>query len=363
MTASATNLLEFDRAGLEAWFDARGEKSFRGVQVLKWIHQQWADDFSAMSNLGKALRETLAAGACIREPQVVSHHESADGTRKWVVRVADGNCVETVFIPDGPRGTLCISSQAGCPLDCRFCSTGRQGFSRNLAVAEIIGQVRIAARALGHSGHGTRVITNIVLMGMGEPLLNFDNVVTAMAIMMDDNAYGIARRKVTLSTAGIVPGIDRLRDASPCSLAVSLHAPENALRDELVPINRSYPLGELMAACRRFAERDGRAPITFEYVMLEGVNDSPALARQLVRLLAHVPAKVNLIPFNAFPGAPFRRPAPETVNRFRDILIEAGIMTITRKTRGDDIDAACGQLVGQVLARSARHRRLQELPA
>ncbi len=356
MNASADNLLEHDRAGLEAWFVSRGEQRFRGLQVLKWIHQQGVGDFEGMSNLSRRLRDDLAASACVREPAVDTERASADGTRKWVVRVDSGNCVETVFIPEADRGTLCVSSQVGCPLDCSFCSTGRQGFNRNLSVAEIVGQVRIAARALGHRGRSQRVITNVVLMGMGEPLLNFDNVVRAMDVMMDDNAYGIARRKVTLSTAGVVPGIDRLRDASPCSLAVSLHAPVDELRDRLVPINRSYPLQELMAACRRFAERDRGAPITFEYTMLAGVNDDPALARALVRLLCGVPAKVNLIPFNPFPGAPYRRSPQADIDRFRDILFEAGIMTITRKTRGDDIDAACGQLVGRVEARGRRRR-------
>lgn len=364
MSDTTANLLDFNRAGLEGWFAARGEKPFRGVQVLKWVHQQRLDDFAGMSNLGKALREQLAAGACIREPSVAGERLSHDGTRKWLLRVDNGSCIETVFIPDAGRGTLCVSSQVGCPLDCSFCATGRQGFSANLSVAEIVGQLRIAARALGHCQHSNRVITNVVMMGMGEPLLNLDNVVTAMDVMMDDNAYGIARKRVTLSTAGVVPGIDRLREASPCSLAVSLHAPVDALRDELVPINRRYPLAELMAACRRFAARDGRGtPITFEYVLLEGVNDHPQLAHTLVRLLAGVPAKVNLIPFNPFPGASYRRPEPERIERFRDVLLAAGVITITRRTRGEDIDAACGQLAGKMLARSARRRAALEVGA
>lgn len=357
MTDAPANLLDFNRAGLERWFAGRGEKPFRGVQVLKWMHQHGRDDFEGMTNLGKALRARLAAQACIRGPQAVAERTSRDGTRKWLLAVDGGNCVETVFIPDGVRGTLCVSSQVGCPLDCSFCATGRQGFNRNLTVAEILGQVRTAARALGHCGRTHRVITNVVLMGMGEPLLNFEAVVAAMDVMMDEHAYGIARRRVTLSTAGLVPGIDRLREASPCSLAVSLHAPVDELRDELVPLNRRYPLAELMAACRRFAAREPRAPITFEYVMLDGVNDTPQLARALVKRLAGIPSKVNLIPFNPFPGAPYRRSPPEAIDRFRTILLEGGLMTITRKTRGEDIDAACGQLVGRVEARSARRRQ------
>ncbi|MGE0386102.1 MAG: 23S rRNA (adenine(2503)-C(2))-methyltransferase RlmN [Gammaproteobacteria bacterium] len=363
MTDRPANLLGMHRAALEAFFVGRGEKRFRGVQVLKWIHQQGMDGFEGMSNLSKGMRETLARDACIDNPAAVLERISGDGTRKWLVRVDEVNCVETVFIPEDGRGTLCVSSQVGCPLDCSFCSTGKQGFGRNLTAAEIIGQVRIAARALGHSAKDNRIITNVVMMGMGEPLLNFDNVVAAMDIMIDDNAYGLARRKVTLSTAGVVPGIDRLRDACGCSLAVSLHAPTDALRDVLVPINRSYPLADLMPACRRFAERDDGAAITFEYTMLDGINDSPALARALVRLLAGIPAKVNLIPFNPFPGAPYRCSTPEAIARFREVLIEAGIMTLTRKTRGADIDAACGQLVGQVAARARRHRAAAPVPA
>lgn len=356
MSATAVNLLDLNCTRLEAFFVDRGEKRFRGVQVLKWLHQQGMDDFCGMSNLSKTLRATLSNDTRIDMPTVETERLSADGTRKWLVRTDPHNCVETVFIPEDDRGTLCVSSQVGCPLACSFCATGKQGYSRNLSVAEIIGQVRIAARALGHIGKSRRVITNVVLMGMGEPLLNFDNVVTAMDVMMDDNAYGLARRKVTLSTAGVVPGIDKLRAASPCSLAVSLHAPVDELRNELVPLNRSYPLAELMAACRRFASGDMDAPITFEYTMLDGVNDSPELARALVRLLRGMPAKVNLIPFNPFPHAPYRRSPAPVIAAFRDVLTAAGIITLTRKTRGDDIDAACGQLVGEVLARARRHR-------
>jgi 23S rRNA (adenine2503-C2)-methyltransferase len=309
-----------------------------------------------MTDLSKQLRETLLAQAEVAEPEILSARVSRDGTRKWLLRVRGGQAIETVFIPDDERGTLCVSSQVGCPLDCQFCATGAQGFNRNLSIGEIIGQVRLASRELGHDRKTNRVITNVVMMGMGEPLLNFDNVVPAMDIMMDDNAYGLARRRVTLSTAGVVPAIDRLREASGCALAVSLHAPVDEVRDEIVPINRTYPLASLMAACRRFAERDPRSSITFEYVMLDGVNDSPQMARQLIRVLNGVPAKVNLIPFNPFPGARYRCSPPHVINAFRDQLVAAGLITITRRTRGDDIDAACGQLVGSVLAKSARRR-------
>jgi 23S rRNA (adenine2503-C2)-methyltransferase len=351
------NVLDFNRAGLEAHFVARGEKPYRGTQVFKWVHQHDADDFAGMTNLGKRLREELSRTMVIEAPQVAAEQTSVDGTRKWLLRIDADNCIETVFIPETGRGTLCVSSQVGCALDCSFCSTGKQGFNRNLSASQIVGQLRVARRRLEAAGARPRVITNVVLMGMGEPLLNFDNVVTAMDVMMDDNGYGLARRRVTLSTVGMVPQIERLRDASRCALAVSLHAPIDELRDQLVPVNRSYPLAELMAACRRFAERDGREPITFEYVMLEGVNDSPAMAGALLRLLRGIPAKINLIPFNPFPGAPYRCPDAATIDRFRDTLLEGGLITITRRTRGADIDAACGQLVGRVRARRPRSAR------
>jgi len=349
------NLLDLDRSGLEAYFENLGEKPFRGTQVFKWLHQHRIDDFQAMTNLSKPLRDSLGQGATVREPHIVNEQRSGDGTRKWLLAVDSGNCIETVFIPDGGRGTLCLSSQVGCPLDCSFCSTGKQGFNRNLSVSEIIGQIRIAARALGQRHGEPRIITNVVFMGMGEPLLNFDNVVASINVMMDDNAYGIARRRVTLSTAGLVPKIDALCEVSPCALAVSLHAPVDALRDELVPLNRKYPLRELMDACRRFGDREPGTPITFEYVLLEGVNDSREMSRALAALLSGVPAKVNLIPFNPFPGSAYRRPSQATTDQFRDILLQSGLMTITRKTRGDDIDAACGQLVGRVKPRAARY--------
>jgi 23S rRNA (adenine2503-C2)-methyltransferase len=352
------NLLDLDRRGLEAFFAGLGERPFRAVQVLKWIHQFGVDDFAAMTNLSKALRERLAAVAEVRAPAVVADRLAADGTRKWLMQLADGNAVETVFIPEADRGTLCISSQVGCTLNCAFCATGHQGFSRNLSAGEILGQVFQAQRRLRPDPRGPRVITNVVLMGMGEPLLNFENVVTAMRVLLDDNAYGLSWRRVTLSTAGLVPMIDRLRETCRVSLAVSLHAPDDALRDRLVPLNRKYPLAVLMDACRRYTADDRQRRITFEYVMLDGVNDSLEHARALARLLAGIPAKVNLIPFNPFPGTVFRRTPQPRIDRFREVLLEAGLMTITRKTRGEDIDAACGQLAGRVQDRTRRRQRL-----
>ena len=356
-----TNLLGSDRDTLADYFIAQGERSFRADQVVKWVHQQGVTDFSAMTNLSKSLRQRLASNARLDPPEVVADRQSTDGTRKWLLRLADGNCIETVFIPEPGRGTLCVSSQVGCALNCSFCATARQGYNRNLESHEIIGQVWLAQRLLAAEG-GQRPITNVVLMGMGEPLLNFDNVVRAVNLMMDDFAYGLSRRRVTLSTAGLVPGIDRLREECPVSLAVSLHAPEDRLRSELVPINRKYPIGQLLDACRRYAADAPRTRITFEYVMLDGVNDGMKHARQLTRLLADVPAKVNLIPLNGFQGVQYGRSAPEVIDRFRDVLLEAGLMTITRKTRGDDIDAACGQLAGRVRDRTARSRRMRDLP-
>ncbi|HEX9627918.1 MAG TPA: 23S rRNA (adenine(2503)-C(2))-methyltransferase RlmN [Acidiferrobacterales bacterium] len=356
--ATKTNLLGLDPQALQAFFVALGEKPFRARQVLQWIHHYGAADFDAMSNLGKELRARLAERAAIVAPEIVLDRQAADGTRKWLLKLADGNCIETVFIPEADRGTLCVSSQVGCTLNCSFCSTGHQGFNRNLDAHEIIAQLWVANRALGRDPKGERIITNVVLMGMGEPLLNFDNVVAAMRIMLDDMGYGLSRRRVTLSTAGVVPMLNRLREACPVSLAVSLHAPTDALRNELVPLNRKYPIAELLAACRRYVAGDGRRRITFEYVMLDGVNDSLEHARQLVALLRDVPSKVNLIPFNPFPAARYRRSDRATIDRFRDVLMQAGLMTVTRKTRGDDIDAACGQLAGRVQDRTRRAERL-----
>ncbi|HUW38151.1 MAG TPA: 23S rRNA (adenine(2503)-C(2))-methyltransferase RlmN [Rhodocyclaceae bacterium] len=349
------NLLDLDAAGLTGFFAQMGEKPFRARQLLRWLHRFGEGDFSRMTDVAKSLREKLAQIANVTPPPLISDRLSDDGTRKFLFAVGHGNAVETVFIPEVERGTLCISTQAGCALDCAFCSTGKQGFNRNLTVAEIIGQLWQAKRLLGADAHAQdRVVSNVVLMGMGEPLANLDNVVVALRLMLDDNAYGLSRRRVTLSTSGIVPAMDRLAEQCPVALAVSLHAPNDQLRDRLVPINRKYPLAELMAACRRYLSAAPRDFVTFEYVMLDGVNDRDADARELLRLTRDVPCKFNLIPFNPFPNSGFQRSKPERVRRFAEILIAAGIVTTTRKTRGDDIDAACGQLAGQVQDRSRR---------
>jgi 23S rRNA (adenine2503-C2)-methyltransferase len=354
------NLLGYTPAELESYCIGLGEKAYRAKQLLRWIHQSGIDEFAAMTDIAKPLRERFAQETTIAAPPVRAETTAADGTRKWLLDVGTGNAVETVFIPEVSRGTLCISSQAGCALECAFCSTGRQGFNRNLTAAEIVGQLWLANRALGR-GHGVeRPITNVVMMGMGEPLANFENVVAAMRLMLDDGAYGLSRRRVTLSTSGLVPAIDRLRDTLPVSLAVSLHAPNDRLRDELVPINRKYPIRELLAACVRYIEKAPRDFVMFEYVMLDGVNDTPAHARELAALVAGVPCKVNLIPFNPFPNSGYARSSSEAVERFRDILAGAEIIATVRKTRGDDIDAACGQLAGDVRDRTRRaQRRLQ----
>jgi 23S rRNA (adenine2503-C2)-methyltransferase len=357
LSQEKVNLLGLNRRRLEAFFANLGEKPFRASQVSKWMYHFGVDDFDAMTNLSKALRERLKAVAEVVPPAIVTDQISEDGTHKWLLRVEGGNCVETVFIPEPERGTLCISSQVGCALDCSFCSTAQQGFNRNLSVAEIIGQVWLACRELGHSPKGPRTITNVVLMGMGEPLLNFENIISAMDLMMDDLAVGLARRRITLSTAGVIPALERLSERCPVSLAVSLHAPNDGLRDVLVPLNRKYPIADLLEACRRYVAHSPKSQITFEYVMLDGVNDSEEQARELVRALRGVPAKVNLIPFNPFPGTLYRRSPQQRIDRFRDVLLQAGLMTITRKTRGDDIDAACGQLVGRVQDRTRRSQR------
>lgn len=355
------NLLDLDRPGFEDYFDSIGEKKFRASQVIKWIHQQGVVDFQQMTNLSKSLREKLEADTVIESPRVVLDELSEDGTRKWVLELRDGNRIETVYIPESDRGTLCVSSQVGCALDCSFCSTGRQGFNRNLSTAEIISQVWLASRLLDEEKKPGRKITNVVLMGMGEPLLNFDNVVRSVRIMMDDFAYGLSKRRVTVSTAGIVPAIDRLGDTLDMRLAVSLHAPDDVIRDQLVPVNKKYPLDELMAACRRFMDKQNtRSRITFEYVMLENVNDSDQLARKLVSLLDDIPAMVNLIPFNSFAGSGYKTSSQKRIERFSKILIQSGITTVVRRTRGDDIDAACGQLIGKVEDKSRRHRRFVE---
>ena len=363
------NLLDLDPSGLVAFFTERSEKPFRAKQVARWIHQRFVDDVGAMTDLAKPLRERLAAESAIRAPTVIKDTTATDGTRKWLLDAGNGNAVESVYIPEDDRGTLCISSQAGCALDCAFCSTGKQGFNRNLSTGEIIGQLWHANRTLLADGygaatpsakrapwteHGRPPITNVVMMGMGEPLANFDNVVPALRLMLDDNAYGLSRRRVTLSTSGLVPLIDRLRDECPVALAVSLHAPDNALRDQLVPINRTHPLADLLAACVRYLERAPRDFVTFEYVMLDGVNDAPAQAHALAELVRNVPCKFNLIPFNAFPGTTFRTSPRERIVAFQAILSDAGLVTTIRKTRGEGIDAACGQLAGQVQDRTKR---------
>jgi 23S rRNA (adenine2503-C2)-methyltransferase len=362
LNTDKVNLLGLDRQGLEAFFTAMGEKAFRASQVMKWIHQFGVEDFEQMTNMSKALRQRLGESAEIRAPEVVLDRGSSDGTHKWVLRLDGGNHIETVFIPDGERGTLCVSSQVGCALECSFCSTGQQGFNRNLSSAEIVGQLRAAYQYFGARHRDERIVTNVVLMGMGEPLLNFDNVVAAMNIMTDDDAYGLSKRRVTLSTSGVVPAMDRLIEASDVSLAVSLHAPNDELRNELVPLNNKYPIDELMAACKRYAfAGSGKRKITFEYVMLDGVNDTPGHARQLVKILEGVPAKVNLIPFNPFPQTDYTRSSQEAITRFWEILMAAGITTVTRRTRGDDIDAACGQLVGKVMDKTKRQARRIEM--
>jgi 23S rRNA (adenine2503-C2)-methyltransferase len=385
------NLLDYDLRGLTAVCAGIGEKPFRARQLLRWIHQLGESDFERMTDLAKPLRARLAQMAVVQPPVTMSESTAADGTHKWLLSVGTGNGIETVFIPEVSRGTLCISSQVGCALECSFCSTGRQGFNRNLTTGEIIGQLWWASKALS-SGRSRvdssqeRIISNVVFMGMGEPLANFDNVVSALYIMLDDHAYGLSRRRVTVSTSGIVPNIDRLRSACPVALAVSLHAPSDELRDALVPINRKHPLKELMAACRRYVDavpmdapaadhpaasdsvpaplahkwrRDGapRDFVTFEYVMLDGINDRIEHARQLVALTRDVPCKFNLIPFNPFPDSGYRRSAPGQIRAFQETLMDAGLIATVRKTRGDDIDGACGQLAGQVVDRTRRRLR------
>jgi 23S rRNA (adenine2503-C2)-methyltransferase len=350
------NLLGMNLPAMTEFFASLGEKPFRAKQVFRWIHQSGVDDFAAMTDLAKSLREKLPEVACIEAPRLMTEQSSKDGTRKWLLDVGTGNGIEVVFIPEADRGTLCVSSQVGCALDCTFCSTGKQGFNRNLASAEIIGQLWWANRAMGRDPKGERIVSNVVMMGMGEPLANFDNVTEAMDIMLDDHGYGLSRRRVTLSTSGVVPNLLRLKDRCPVALAVSLHAPDDALRDVLVPINRKYPLAELFAAIREYLTAAPREFVTFEYVMLEGVNDSIAQARQLCALVEGLPCKFNLIPWNEFPGAPYKRSSNNAIHRFREVLQETGLVVTIRKTRGDDIDAACGQLAGQVVDKSQRRK-------
>ena len=357
------NLLGLTLAQMEAFFLEIGEKKFRAQQVLKWIHHAGVTDIAEMTNLGVALRAKLQGIAEVRPPEIVSQHDSVDGTRKWVIRVDGGGMVEAVLIPEAKRATLCVSSQVGCSLDCSFCSTGKQGFQRDLSAAEIIGQVWLAIKSYDAFQRGNgRIVSNVVMMGMGEPLLNFDNVVSAMNLMLEDLAYGLSKRRVTISTSGVVPALDKLANVSEVSLAVSLHAPNNALRNELVPINRKYPIEVLLESCRNYidAQADKKRVVTVEYTLIAGVNDQREHAQELAVLLADFPCKINLIPFNAFDQSDYKRPSGNAVSRFWQILIDAGFIVTVRTTRGDDINAACGQLVGQVVdrtSRSERHRK------
>ena len=364
-----TNIFDYDRISLEDFFEqVLGEKRYRAHQVMKWIHHRYVTDFDGMTDLGKALRAKLEERAEVRVPQLVFDKASTDGTHKWLLGMDPKNAIETVFIPDKGRGTLCVSSQVGCALNCTFCSTATQGFNRNLSTAEMIGQVWIAARHLGNVPHQQRKLTNVVMMGMGEPLANFDNVVRAMSIMRDDLGYGLANKRVTLSTAGMVPMIDRLGEESDVALAVSLHAPNDALRSELVPLNKKYPIAELMEACVCYALRKKGTSVTFEYTLMKDVNDQPAHARELVKLLRAFDnavqmkdaAKVNLIPFNPFPGTRFARPGEDAIRAFQKQLNNAGMIAPVRRTRGDDIDAACGQLKGQVMDRTRRQAEFRK---
>ena len=351
------NLLGLDRSALQNYFVGLGVKEFHARQFLKWVYQRGVTDFSEMTDLGLSLRQTLSEKAILALPEKAGEQISEDGTRKWLFRLEDGNCIETVFIPEDGRGTLCVSSQVGCTLNCTFCATARQGFSRNLQASEIIGQLWVAGRLLTDAGYGPRPVTNVVMMGMGEPLLNYDAVVSAIRLMLDDLSFGLSRRRVTLSTAGVVPAIDRLAKDCPVSLAISLHAVEDDIRDQLVPLNRKYPIDQLLDACRRFLNNDSRRRITFEYVMLDGINDSTDHARKLVHLLRDIPAKVNLIPFNSVEGIAYDCSPKVVIDRFREEVLAGGLMTITRRTRGADIAAACGQLAGEVRDRTSRSAR------
>ncbi|MDG9671971.1 23S rRNA (adenine(2503)-C(2))-methyltransferase RlmN [Hahella sp. CR1] len=353
------NLLGMNRSDLESFFESLGEKKFRATQLMKWMYHLGVSDFDLMTNMSKALREKLKEVAEVSVPEVIYEDISADGTRKWVMRLAGGNSIETVYIPDNGRGTLCVSSQIGCSLDCSFCSTGKQGFNRNLSSAEIIGQLWIAARSFGdYDLSKERYVTNIVFMGMGEPLLNFDNVVRACDVMMDDFGFGISKRRLTVSTSGLVPALDKLGDVTDVSLAISLHAPNNPLRDVLVPVNKKYPIEELLAACHRYLSKlSDKRRITVEYTLIAGVNDSETHAGELRDLLRDLPCKINLIPFNPFPNSGYERPSRNATLRFQKVLSDAGYVATVRTTRGDDIDAACGQLVGRVEDRTRRSQK------
>ncbi|MDH5393850.1 MAG: 23S rRNA (adenine(2503)-C(2))-methyltransferase RlmN [Gammaproteobacteria bacterium] len=356
------NLLGMTLQDLEAFFTSTGEKAFRASQVMKWMHQLLAAEFDEMTNISKTLRETLRQKACIDVPEIVFDQTSTDGTRKWVMQLEGGNKIETVYIPESTRGTLCISSQVGCALDCSFCSTARQGFSRNLTAAEIVAQVWMASRLLAKNTQDNHRITNVVLMGMGEPLLNYENVLKAITIFMEDNAYGLSKRRVTLSTSGVLPKLDLLGQQSDVALAVSLHAVTDEIRDSLVPVNKKYPLNELMASCRQYIKnQSAKSHITFEYVMLNGVNDSREDAIKLIKLIKGIPAKINLIPFNPFPDSGYECSPMTVIKEFKEILMKAGLIATIRKTRGEDIDAACGQLVGKVEDKSRREKKFETL--
>ncbi|ABC31163.1 predicted Fe-S-cluster redox enzyme [Hahella chejuensis KCTC 2396] len=358
-SSAKINLLGMNRSDLETFFESLGEKKFRATQLMKWMYHLGVSDFDLMTNMSKALREKLKEVAEVSVPEVIYEDISADGTRKWVMRLAGGNSIETVYIPDNGRGTLCVSSQIGCSLDCSFCSTGKQGFNRNLSSAEIIGQLWIAARSFGdYDLSKERYVTNIVFMGMGEPLLNFDNVVRACDVMMDDFGFGISKRRLTVSTSGLVPALDKLGDVTDVSLAISLHAPNNSLRDVLVPVNKKYPIEELLAACHRYLGKlSDKRRITVEYTLIAGVNDSETHAHELRDLLRDLPCKINLIPFNPFPNSGYERPSRNATLRFQKVLSDAGYVATVRTTRGDDIDAACGQLVGRVEDRTRRSQK------
>jgi 23S rRNA (adenine2503-C2)-methyltransferase len=358
--APLLNLMGHDRQALEGFFASLGEKPFRATQVLKWVHQQGIYDFSDMTNLSKSLRTSLAKQAIFELPEIIDDQISEDGTRKWLLRLEDGNSIETVFIPESGRGTLCVSSQVGCALNCSFCATARQGFNRNLTAAEIIGQLRLANQLL-LSPDNERPVTNVVMMGMGEPLLNYRNVIQAMTLMQEDFAYGLSKRRVTLSTSGLIPEMQSLSKDCPVSLAVSLHAADDELRNQLVPINKKYPVAKLMQACREYTKGLPHQKITFEYVMLADVNDTDLHARRLAKLVSNVPCKINLIPFNTFTNSGYESSTLSRINRFRDILMQKGIMTVTRKTRGEEIDAACGQLAGEFQDRTRRSERLLQV--
>lgn len=361
--SSKTNLLGLSRQKLIAFFEQLGEKPFRAQQVMQWMHQFGVDDFDEMTNISKKLREKLKSVSYIQGPEVIYQNISSDGTRKWVMKMPGGSSIETVLIPDGQRGTLCISSQIGCALDCSFCSTGKQGFNRNLSAAEIVGQIWNAIASFeGIDRSKDRPVTNVVLMGMGEPLLNFDNVMDAISIMMDDFAYSISKRRLTISTAGVVPAIDKMADYTDASIAISLHAPNDTLRNELVPVNKKYPIAMLLESVKGYLDRlADKRKATIEYTLMAGVNDRKEHAMQLIELLRDLPCKINLIPFNPFPGSGYKKPSNNEVRRFQDWLMQAGYITTVRTTRGDDIDAACGQLVGQVEDRTRRSERYIQL--